>query len=75
MRLIHDWRRVLRYGWSVRLIALACVLTGLVAILPLVPDFLPEWFKLEWLAAFQFFVVMGAMAARFIAQKKVSGHE
>ena len=70
MKPIHNWRAVLRYGWSVRLIVLAGFLTGLEAILPLVPDILP--IPIEWLAVSQFLIVMGALFARFIAQSKVS---
>lgn len=72
MRLIPNWRAVLRYGWSVRLIVLAGVLTGIEAVLPLVPELLPPWFPVEWLVAAQFLIVMGALIARFIAQEKVS---
>lgn len=71
MRIIPEWRRVLRYGWSVRLILLAGILTGLEAVLPLAPDLLPM--PLEWLALSQFVIVMAALVARFIAQSKVSG--
>lgn len=71
MVLIPNWRRVLRYGWSVRLIVLAAILTGLEAILPFIPELLPEWLPIEWLAAFQFLVVVSALVARFTAQKKV----
>jgi len=67
---IHNWRAVLRYGWSVRLIIIAGFLTGLEAILPLVPDILP--IPIEWLAVSQFLIVMSALFARFIAQSKVS---
>ena len=73
MRLIPNWRRVLRYGWSVRLIVLAAILTGLEATLPLVPELLPM--PIEWLAMSQFLIVMGALVARFIAQSKVHDHE
>lgn len=71
MRLIPNWRAVLRYGWSVRLIALAGILTGLEAILPLIPELLPV--PQGWFASLTFLVVMGALVARFIAQQKVSG--
>lgn len=73
LRIIANWRAVLRYGWSVKLIILAGILTGLEAILPLVPDLLPAWVPVEWLVAAQFLIVMSALVARFIAQEKVSG--
>jgi putative flippase GtrA len=72
MRLIPNWLAVLRYGWSVRLIVLAGILTGLEAILPLVPELLPAWFPIEWMVAAQFLIVMGALVSRFIAQSKVT---
>lgn len=75
MRLISDWRKVLRYGWSVRLIVLAGILTGIEAILPFAPELLPAWLPIEFLAAIQFLIVMAALLARFVAQKKVSGDE
>ena len=71
MRLIPDWRLVLRYGWSVRLIVLAGVLTGLEAVLPLLPDFLP--IPPRFFAVLTFVVVMGALVSRFVAQRKISG--
>jgi hypothetical protein len=73
VRLIPEWRKVLRYGWSVRLIVIAGFLTGLEAILPLAPELLP--IPIEWLAVSQFLIVMGALFARFIAQSKESGDE
>lgn len=71
MRLIPNWRKVLRHAWSVRLIVLAGVLTGCEAILPVVPNLVqvqPGVF-----AALTFAVVMLALVSRFIAQQKISG--
>jgi hypothetical protein len=73
MRLIPDAARVARHAWSVRLIIIAGLLTGIEAILPLVPELLP--IPLEWLVVSQFLIVMGALVARFIAQDKISGGE
>lgn len=41
MQLVPDWRHVLRKAWSVRLILLAGVLTGIEAVLPLLGDTFP----------------------------------
>ena len=70
-RVIPNWRRVLRYAWSVKLIILAGILTGLEAMLPLVADVFPP----RWFAALTFAVVMGALVARFTVQQKLSGDE
>lgn len=71
MRLVANWRRVLRYAWSVRLIILAGLLTGIEALLPLFPDL----FGLSpgWLGTVTFLIVMAALVSRFVAQDSVSG--
>lgn len=71
MSLVPNWRAVLMYAWSVRLLALAGILTGLEAILPLVPDLLDV--SQGTLAAATFLIVMSALIARFVAQSTVSG--
>ena len=73
MRLIPNADKVARHAWSVRLIIIAGFLTGIEAVLPLVPELLP--IPLEWLVVSQFLIVMGALVARFIAQDKISGGE
>lgn len=69
MRLISDWRRVFRRAWSVRLIALAAVLTGAEIALPLLEGLLPlpprTFALLSGLAA------AGAFIARFVAQPEI----
>lgn len=71
LRVISNWRAVLRYAWSVKLMILAAILTGLEAALPLLGDLLP--IPPGWFAAASFAVVMGAFAARFFVQQKISG--
>lgn len=73
MTLIPNWRIVLRYAWSVKLMALAGILTGVEATLPLIPDLvqIPQ----GWFAAATFFVVMAALIVRFLVQQKISGAE
>jgi hypothetical protein len=39
MRLASDWKRVLRHAWSVRLIVIAGILSGIEAVLPLIDAF------------------------------------
>lgn len=65
MRLVNDWRRVMRRAWSVRLIALAVVLTGLEVALPFLGDWIPPG-RLGLLAGL---VSAAALPARLIAQK------
>ena len=69
--LVPNWRRVLRYGWSVRLMVLAAVLTGLEAVLPMISDLLAV--RTWWLTVITFLVIVGAFIARFLVQQKVSG--
>lgn len=70
-KLAHNWRAVLRHSWSVRLIALAAVLSGLEVALPFVGYKLPVSDMAR--AGIYFAVVSGAFVARLLAQKKVSG--
>lgn len=71
MKVILNWRLVLRHAWSVRLIVLAGLLSGLEATLPLFPMVLGV--SSQALAGLTFMIVMTALVARFIAQQKVSG--
>ena len=65
--LIPDWKRVLRRAWSIRLMLLAGLLSGLEAILPIVMDVLP-WPR--WLASTVISFVVGlAFVTRLMAQK------
>lgn len=67
VRLIDDWRRVLRRAWSIRLMVLAAGLSGCEALLPLVTDSLP-WPR--WLSSLVvFWIVAGAFVARLVAQR------
>ena len=67
MRLIRDWQRVLRYGWSLRLILLAALLSGAEVILPLFSDAIPR----NLFALLSMFVTVGAFIARLTAQSKM----
>lgn len=71
MKLVHNWRDVLRHAWSVRLILLAGLLTGLEAAMPLMYDVVPV--EQSTIAVITLAVVMAAFVARFIAQNSVSG--
>ena len=67
MRLIDDWKKVLRYGWSIRLIVLAGLLSGAEVVLPMFGDVLPR----RLFAALMFSVTVAAFIARLTAQPKM----
>lgn len=67
--LARDWRRVLRYAWSVRLMIVAALLTAVEAILPLFSDLIPTGL----FAILTFVVVGAALIARFVAQPRTLG--
>lgn len=66
-KLIPDWKRVLRRAWSIRLMLLAGLLSGLEAILPIVMDAMP-WPRS--VASTVISLVVGlAFVTRLMAQK------
>lgn len=70
MKIVSNWQRVVKHAWSIRLIIVAGVLTGLETLVPGLPAYLdisPRLF-----AAINFAVVSAAFVARLVAQKKVS---
>ena len=67
MRLIEDWRHVLKNAWSIRFIVLAALLSGLEIVLPMFGDVLPRRF----FAALMFSVTVAAAVARLIPQPKM----
>jgi putative flippase GtrA len=72
MRLIDDAGLILRYAWSVRLMALAALLSGAeVAIQVLIAFQVKTPLPGGVLAALAGLVTVAAFAARFVAQRKV----
>lgn len=67
MKLVADWRHVLRKAWSVRLILLAGLLTGIEVALPLLGDAYPIPTGLFAIASF--FVTVAAFVMRLVSQK------
>lgn len=68
MKLLNDWKHVLRKAWSIRLTILAGLLSAAEVILPLFVDTLPRGiFSILTLIA-----VAGAFIARLTAQKEFS---
>ena len=74
MKPVPEWRRVLRHAWSIRLLVIAALLSGLEAAIqfgvPMVSDSLPWWARLA-VAALNPVVVGAAFVARLIAQKSL----
>ncbi|MBN9671689.1 hypothetical protein [Roseibium aggregatum] len=65
MNLVSDWRRVLQRAWSIRLIALAALLSGAEVALPFLGDFIAP----GRLAALSALATAGAFVGRILAQK------
>ena len=65
MKLVTNWRRVLRRAWSVRLMMLAALLSGAEGALPFMGDFI-EPGRLALLSALS---TAGAFVARLLAQR------
>jgi hypothetical protein len=70
MKIVTNWLGILKHAWSIRLIILAGVLTGLEALVPDLPSFLDLTDR--QFSAINFAVVTGAFVARLVAQKKVT---
>jgi hypothetical protein len=64
-RLVSDWRDVLKRAWSVRLIALAFLLTAVEVLLP----YLGGWVSPGVLGPLAALSTAGAFVARLMAQK------
>ena len=69
MRLIPDWRTVLRKAWSIRLALIAAALGGLELALPYLGDLIPP----KLFLALSLVVTIGAAVARIVAQPKTIG--
>lgn len=68
MKLISNWRDVLRKAWSLRLMVLAALLSGVEVVLPFLSEALPRGL----FAVLSFLTVAGAFVARLVAQKGLS---
>lgn len=74
MKLTSDWREVLRYAWSVRLMALAALLIILEPVASTLLDISAGWSPVLRiiLSVVDGLVLAGAIAARVVAQKGLS---
>jgi len=67
VKLYDNWRDILRKAWSIRLMILAGVLTGVEVVLPFFSHALPNGL----FAALSGVTVGAALVARLVAQKDV----
>ena len=67
MKLIEGWKDVLKKAWSVRLIVVAAVLSGIEAVMPYLESNFPQGV----FAAASGVVTAAALLARVVAQKDV----
>lgn len=65
LKLLPEWRLILRKAWSVRLMIVAGVLTGIEFVLPMFAHALPHGI----FAALSFVSVTAALIARLVAQQ------
>ena len=67
MKLLPNWRDILRRAWSLRLMAFAGLLSGVEVALPFFNDLMPRGL----FALLSAVTVCGAFIARLIAQKDI----
>ena len=67
MKLIEEWRVIIRKAWSFRLLALAGVLSGVEVILPYFDDAIPRGI----FTGLSFLVTCASLVARIVAQPKM----
>jgi len=67
LNLIPDWKLIARKAWSVRLMAIASILSGCEAVLPYAEFMLPR----GSFALLSFVIVTLALLARFVAQRDI----
>lgn len=71
MTLLSDWKKILKKAWSVRLVLLSGLLSGVEVILPLYVDSLPRGI----FATLSILTAIGATLARIVAQPKMDSSE
>ena len=71
MRLIEDWRHVLKHAWSIRFTVLAALLSGVEIVLPMFNDALPRGV----FAVLTLLVTVAAAVARLVPQPKMRGEK
>lgn len=71
MKPVDNWRAVLRHAWSLRLMLLVALLSGLEVALPLLDGVLP--LSRQAFAAAVGLITVAAIVARFVAQRPLNG--
>jgi len=73
MRLVENWRSVLKRAWSIRLLIVAGALSGIEALLSILngADFLPPIVRILMVALTPL-VIMAAFVARLVAQRSIA---
>ena len=71
MKLLSNWRAVLRHAWSVRLMILAALFSGAEIAWPFLEGFVPV--PRATFGVISGLLTMAALIARFVAQKPISG--
>jgi len=67
MKLLSDWKWLLRKTWSIRLVILSALLSGAEMVLPLFVDAMPR----NVFAGLSMIAAVGAGVARIVAQPKM----
>ena len=71
IRLLNDWRRVLRRAWSVRFSLLAAAFTAAEVVVPLFSDVLLDVMPRGAFVLLAFVASIGATVARIVAQPEM----
>jgi hypothetical protein len=73
MRLVENWRSIVKRAWSIRLLIVAGALSGIEALLSILngTDILPPIVRIA-LVALTPLVIMAAFVARLVAQKSIN---
>lgn len=67
MRLLNNWKRIIRRAWSIRLGIISALFAGAEVVLPMFVDVIPR----NLFAGMSFISVAGAVVARVIAQPEM----
>lgn len=65
-----NWKVLILKAWSMRLMAIAGLLSGLEVAMPFLADYIPQSLR-GWFAAAAFVVTTAAFMARLVAQKDI----
>lgn len=71
MRLLPEWRLLVKGAWSIRLVVLSTVFSGIEVILPLFVDSIPR----NSFAVLSMLAAIGAGVARVIAQPRMGNRD